>query len=54
MSKLRKIFNIKVFEFKLRNKFLSNKKENKSTNMSNNFIDFEVDLYLVIRRMSLV
>ena len=54
MSKLRKIFNIRTFEFKLRDKFLSNRRENKSTNISNNFIDFEVNLYLVIGYIGLV
>ena len=51
MSESRKIFNIRAFEFKLRNKFLSYKRENKSTSISNNF---EVDLYLVIRYIGLV
>ena len=54
MSELRKIFNIRVFKFKLRNKFLSNRRENKSTNISNNFTDFEVDLYSAIGHIGLV
>ena len=54
MSELRKIFNIRVFVFELRNKFLSNREEDKSTNISNNFMDFEVDLYLVIGYIGLV
>ena len=54
MSELRKIFNIRVFEFELRNKFLPNKEEDKSTNIPNNFADFEVNLYLVIRYIGLV
>ena len=51
MSKLRKISNIRTFEFELRNKFLSYKRENKSTSISNNF---KVDLYLVIGYIGLV
>ena len=51
MSELRKISNIRIFEFKLRNKFLSYKRENKSTSISNNF---EVNLYLVIEYIGLV
>ena len=51
MSKSRKIFNIRVFEFKLRDKFLSYRGEDKSTSMSNNF---EVNLYLVIGYIGLV
>ena len=51
MSELRKISNIRIFEFKLRNKFLSYEKEDKSTSMSNNF---EVDLYSVIGYVGLV
>ena len=51
MSELRKIFNIRVFEFELRDKFLSYKREDKSTSISNNF---EVDLYLVIEYIGLV
>ena len=51
MSELRKISNIRIFEFELRNKFLSNRGENKSTSISNNF---EVDLYLVIGYIGLV
>ena len=54
MSKSRKISNIRTFEFKLRDKFLPNRREDKSTNISNNFADFEVNLYLVIGCMSLV
>ena len=54
MSELRKIFDIRAFEFKLRNKFLSNRGEDKSTSISNNFTDFEVDLYLVIEYIGLV
>ena len=54
MSKSRKIFNIRAFEFELRDKFLPNRREDKSTNIPNNFTDFEVDLYLVIGHMGLV
>ena len=51
MSELRKIFNIRAFEFELRNKFLSYRREDKSTSISNNF---EVDLYLVIGCIGLI
>ena len=54
MSELKKISNIRTFEFKLRNKFLPNRRENKSTNISNNFIDFKVNLYLVIEYIGLI
>ena len=54
MSESRKISNIRTFEFKLRNKFLSNKERDKSTNVPNNFIDFEVNLYSVIGYIGLV
>ena len=46
--------NIRTFKFELRNKFLSNEREDKSTNISNNFADFEVDLYLVIEYIDLI
>ena len=51
MSESRKIFNIRIFEFELRNKFLSYKKGDKSTSISNNF---KVNLYLVIGYIGLV
>ena len=51
MSELRKISNIRIFKFKLRNKFLSYKREDKSISISNNF---EVNLYLVIGYIGLV
>ena len=54
MSKLRKISNIKIFKFKLRNKFLSKREEDKSTSISNNFMDFKVNLYLVVEYIGLV
>ena len=43
--------NIRIFKFELRDKFLSYKKEDKSTSISNNF---EVNLYLVIGYIGLV
>ena len=51
MFELRKIFDIRAFEFELRNKFLSYRGEDKSTSMSNNF---EVNSYLVIGYIGLV
>ena len=54
MSESRKISNIRIFEFELRDKFLSDRGEDESTNVPNNFTDFEVDLYSVIRRVGLV
>ena len=54
MSELEKIFNIRIFKFKLRNKFLSNRKGDKSTSISNNFMNFKVNLYLVIEYIDLI
>ena len=54
MSELRKISNIRTFEFELRDKFLPNEREDKSTNVPNNFMDFKVNLYLVIEYIDLV
>ena len=51
MSELRKISNIRTFEFELKNKFLSYRRRDKSTSMSNNF---EVNLYSVMRYIGLV
>ena len=51
MSELRKIFDIRVFEFELRNKFLSYERGDKSTSIPNNF---EVNSYLVIECTGLV
>ena len=48
MSELKKISNIRTFEFELRNKFFPNRRRDKSTN------NFEVNLYLVIEHIGLV
>ena len=54
MSESRKIFDIGAFEFELGDKFLPHGGRDESTNVPNNFADFEVDPYSVIGRAGLV